>query len=367
MTTTSFAPSAPFAAARAFARGRPSRARRASRVRASSSREEEVYIGKGRWVVDDPRRYASRDDWFTGGWPGGEVGLKEGFIAETFTAPAGTSGMMPAADARRGARGSSFAPPRATSATSEESGSSSSPASSSSSTPASREPGDPGDPAAKLKFALFKTLATLDRGVASGAADRAAVRSLVESLEATASAAPSSLAPSDAALEAALDGEWRLAYSSTFAGEQAGSQGFVGAPGGAGAPLGSVYQRISAAEKTCDNVVQLGAATSPLRGAAALGHAYVVSGRTTTITFTGVTVEEAPFGLPAFKLPSPLDALPREARDALEGAGETAGVGIGSGAFETTFVDADARISRGDRGELRVFVKTGDSDTCSMY
>ena len=326
-----------------------------------------MYIGKGRWVVDDPRRYASRDDWFTGGWPGGEVGLKEGFIAETFTAPAGTSGMMPAADARRGARGSSFAPPRATSATSEESGSSSSPASSSSSTPASREPGDPGDPAAKLKFALFKTLATLDRGVASGAADRAAVRSLVESLEATASAAPSSLAPSDAALEAALDGEWRLAYSSTFAGEQAGSQGFAGAPGGAGAPLGSVYQRISAAEKTCDNVVQLGAATSPLRGAAALGHAYVVSGRTTTITFTGVTVEEAPFGLPAFKLPSPLDALPREARDALEGAGETAGVGIGSGAFETTFVDADARISRGDRGELRVFVKTGDSDACSMY
>ena len=50
-----------------------------------------MYIGKGRWVVDDPRRYASRDDWFTGGWPGGEVGLKEGVIAETFTAPAGTS------------------------------------------------------------------------------------------------------------------------------------------------------------------------------------------------------------------------------------------------------------------------------------
>ena len=48
-----------------------------------------VYIGKGKWIQDDDAKYASRDDWFTGGWPGGEVGLKEGFIQEPFEKPSG--------------------------------------------------------------------------------------------------------------------------------------------------------------------------------------------------------------------------------------------------------------------------------------
>ena len=61
-----------------------------------------MYVGKGKWVVDDPSKYASRDGWFTGGWPGGEVGLKERFNKEAFVAT-GDSGMVPAGDARRGA------------------------------------------------------------------------------------------------------------------------------------------------------------------------------------------------------------------------------------------------------------------------
>lgn len=32
--------------------------------------------------ADDPKKYAGRDDWFTGGWPGGEVALKEVFIQQ---------------------------------------------------------------------------------------------------------------------------------------------------------------------------------------------------------------------------------------------------------------------------------------------
>ena len=40
--------------------------------------ERGVYIGKGKWVQDDESKYAARDNWFTGGWPGGEVGLKDG-------------------------------------------------------------------------------------------------------------------------------------------------------------------------------------------------------------------------------------------------------------------------------------------------
>ena len=31
--------------------------------------------------------------------------------------------------------------------------------------------------------------------------------------------------------------------------------------------------------------------------------------------------------------------------------------GAQAGAFDTTFVDGDVRVSRGDRGELRVFVR----------
>ena len=58
-------------------------------------------MGKGKWVKDDPKKYAARDDWFTGGWPGGEVGLKEGFARED-GAGASKSEMLPAGDVRRG-------------------------------------------------------------------------------------------------------------------------------------------------------------------------------------------------------------------------------------------------------------------------
>mgnify|MGYP001269218498 CR=1 FL=1 len=48
---------------------------------------------------------------------------------------------------------------------------------------------------------------------------------------------------------------------------------------------------------------------------------------------------------------TPLDALPEDAKEAAFGAG------LQSGAFDTTFVDDDVRVSRGDRGETRVFVR----------
>eukprot|EP01025_Chloroclados_australasicus_P050097 TRINITY_DN5726_c0_g1_i1.p1 TRINITY_DN5726_c0_g1~~TRINITY_DN5726_c0_g1_i1.p1 ORF type:complete len:190 (-),score=15.24 TRINITY_DN5726_c0_g1_i1:163-732(-) len=51
--------------------------RRAVAVRA----QEEIYIGNGRFVKDDPKKYPSRTP-LTGGWAGGENGLRE-FIAKT--------------------------------------------------------------------------------------------------------------------------------------------------------------------------------------------------------------------------------------------------------------------------------------------
>ena len=127
------------------------------------------------------------------------------------------------------------------------------------------------------------------------------------------------------------------------------------APGGGTTSLGSVYQNLSRETNTCDNAVSLAGKAGPFpgvfRGVASLGHTYKVTGRTMRITFTGVTVESETFGLGKIKLPSPLDALPDEARALLTGAGAQ------SGAFDTTFVDTDLRISRGDRGETRVFVR----------
>ena len=64
-------------------------------MRAADDKDADVYIGKGRWVKDDPKKYAGRDDWFTGGWPGGEVGLKESFIQEPFETPAQSSALNP--------------------------------------------------------------------------------------------------------------------------------------------------------------------------------------------------------------------------------------------------------------------------------
>ena len=327
----------------------------------SGGRQEDVYVGKGKWVKDDPRKYASRDDWFTGGWPGGEVGLKEGF-ARADGAGASKSEMLPAGDVRRG-RTPAVGATRDGDAKNLPSGTLRSPFSSSDVDGTPEEDGASATARAvrAAKYALVKRLAALDRGVAADDADRRKTNALVEELERLAGVGggadgKKTYAPTDGDLERALDGEWRLAYSSTFAGEQPGSQGFTGAPGTGtpGARLGSVYQRLSLERKTCDNVVRVGIGPSAsLSGEASfsLGHTYVVKGSTTRITFTGVTVESNPFGLPRFTLPSPLDALPEEARNAALGAGAQ------SGAFDTTFVDDDVRVSRGDRGETRVFVR----------
>ena len=326
----------------------------------SGGRREDVYVGKGKWVKDDPKKYAARDDWFTGGWPGGEVGLKEGFAREDGAA-ASKSEMLPAGDVRRG-RTPAVGASRDDWDADSPSGTLRSPSSDDAPGVPSRDDRFGATAAAvrAAKYALVKRLAALDRGVAADDDDRRAANALVEELERLAgegSAEPGgkkSYAPTDDDLERALDGEWRLAYSSTFAGEGAGSQGFTGAPGTGtpGARLGSVFQRFSSERKTCDNVLRLGFGPPPsFAGEASLGHSYVVAGATTRITFTGVTLESNPFGLPRLTLPSPLDALPEEAKEAAFGAG------LQSGAFDTTFVDDDVRVSRGDRGETRVFVR----------
>ena len=321
---------APSSASTSRPAARRSRCRRSSRdlvVRAGdkSVKGDEVYVGQGKWNKGDAAKMPGRDGVLTGGWAGGEVGMWQ-FREE---------------ESRQGGKFGPWGDAESV----EEAGDDGSRVESITDTDATSSTTTGGNEA--TKYRLVKVLAALDRGVAASDDDRAFVGDLIDDLERAADV------PRDASLEKALDGEWRLAYSSTFAGEQPGSQGFTGAPG-QGAPgvsLGAVYQRLNAELKTCDNVVCLRSPLPGIAGTASLGHEYVVDGSGMKISFTGVTVESSPFGSMPFKLPSPLDALPKEARDALVGAGAQ------SGSFETTYVDADVRVSRGDRGELRVFVR----------
>ncbi|CAG9460567.1 unnamed protein product [Pedinophyceae sp. YPF-701] len=56
---------------------RPTRStapRRARGVAVRAGKEEEIYIGKGKKITDDPSKYPEKNE-FVGGWAGGEVGL----------------------------------------------------------------------------------------------------------------------------------------------------------------------------------------------------------------------------------------------------------------------------------------------------
>lgn len=43
--------------------------------------ETDIYVGKGRYMKGDPKKYPTRNEWGVGGWAGGEAGLKK-FLEE---------------------------------------------------------------------------------------------------------------------------------------------------------------------------------------------------------------------------------------------------------------------------------------------
>ena len=210
---------------------------------------------------------------------------------------------------------------------------------------------------AAAKASLLRLVASLDRGAAASPSDRLAVDAAVAALERSARGVPQlNAAAAPEAFSEALSGLWRLVYSSTFAGEGPGSQGFTGAPG-AGTPLRllGVFQRISTRRKTLDNIVELRVpAPFPLPGGvtvvATLAHSLEATGETgVRIEFTEVQLRlRGVKGARPLALPSPLKAL---------GIDAALPASLRGGAFDTTFLDGEARISRGDRGETRVFVR----------
>lgn len=216
--------------------------------------------------------------------------------------------------------------------------------------------GDVNDAHAALGLAkqqLFRALAPLDRGTAASETDRNKVEELSSSIE-TLFAKLESAADAAVPIDKRLNGKWRLVYSSTFAGQAGGTQGFTGAPTGGGPlRLGQVYQRVFARRQVVDNIVEI---RSPnffpfsLDATATLSHGLTVMGpKTIQITFDDITVRVGG----ALKGVRPLS--PPQLPEVLSFLRPPAS--LRSGSFQTTFVDGEARISRGDRGELRIFIR----------
>jgi len=205
---------------------------------------------------------------------------------------------------------------------------------------------------AALKTMLLCKVAPLDRGVAASSKDRMAVEEATSALE-DAFAAPGGGADCDNPIDEQINGKWRLVYSSTFAGQGGGTQGFTGSPTGGGPlQLGQVFQRIQARKKVVDNIVEIRTPSvwpfPDITGSATLSHSLNLKGpKTIEITFENVTVRVG--GALRGIRPLAPPQLPEQFRPP---------PALRSGSFATTFVDSEMRVSRGDRGELRIFVKT---------
>ncbi|XP_072968982.1 plastid-lipid-associated protein 6, chloroplastic [Typha angustifolia] len=209
--------------------------------------------------------------------------------------------------------------------------------------PSSEEMG--GEVVASLKLKLLSAVSGLNRGLAASEEDLRIAEAAARELEAIGGVVD---------LTKDLDklqGRWRLIYSSAFSSRTLGGSR-PGPPTGRLIPitLGQVFQRIDILSKDFDNIVELQLGTPwplpPIEATATLAHKFELVGTSNIkIKFEKTTVK--PTGsfsqLPPFEVPR----LP----DSLRPPSNT-----GSGEFEVTYLDADTRITRGDRGELRVFV-----------
>ncbi|KAI8471388.1 MAG: hypothetical protein J3K34DRAFT_468317 [Monoraphidium minutum] len=246
-----------------------------------------------------------------------------------------------------------------------------------------RGPADPAK-AEKLKIKLLAAVASLDRGLAANVREAEEVDALAARLEAAGGGdadlgwTASSLGGGESGAEQ-LGGTWRLIYSSGFNSGSLG--GRRPGPPAAFVPLvlGQVYQVIDPAAARLDNIVELfaalpalnldifnlGPASGPARGAPGaaarprrdpapgarltLGHSYeVIAPSTVKIVYedTLAAAMGPPLlaALPQIAAPQLPDFLkpPRDWRSA---------------SFDVTYLDRSMRVTRGDRGELRVYLR----------
>ncbi|CAH8353531.1 unnamed protein product [Eruca vesicaria subsp. sativa] len=210
-----------------------------------------------------------------------------------------------------------------------------------------REPETSGDNEGieSLKLKLLSVVSGLNRGLVASVDDLQRAETAAKLLE-------SAGGPVD--LTEGLDklqGKWRLLYSSAFSSRSLGGSR-PGLPTGRLLPvtLGQVFQRIDVFSKDFDNIaeVEIGAPwpLPPLEATATLAHKFELLGTCKIkITFEKTTVKTSGnlAQIPPFEIPRLPDSFRPPSNP-------------GTGDFEVTFVDENMRITRGDRGELRVFV-----------
>ncbi|XP_010512442.1 PREDICTED: probable plastid-lipid-associated protein 6, chloroplastic [Camelina sativa] len=198
---------------------------------------------------------------------------------------------------------------------------------------------------ALLKLKLLSAVSGLNRGLVASVDDLRKAEEAAKELETAGG-------PVD--LTDGLDilqGKWRLLYSSAFSSRSLGGSR-PGLPTGRLIPvtLGQVFQRIDVFSKDFDNIaeVELGAPWPfpPLEATATLAHKFELLGTCKIkITFEKTTVKTSGnlSQIPPFDIPRLPDSFRPSSNP-------------GTGDFEVTYVDDSMRITRGDRGELRVFV-----------
>lgn len=218
-----------------------------------------------------------------------------------------------------------------------------------------------------IKVQILAAVASLDRGLAANLRESREVDSLCRRLEDVAGPvtlkwATSRSSPDQSTMDK-LAGTWRLIYSSGFNGGSLG--GSRPGPPAALVPtiLGQVYQVIDADKLRLDNVVELllnyGVPTLPFLPKPdpqptpgvrlSLQHTYdITQPNTVTVVFESTTAKtigpDLLQNLPQIGVPELPDFLkpPKNFRSA---------------SFDVTYLDASMRITRGDRGELRVYLR----------
>ncbi|KAG2558539.1 plastid-lipid-associated protein 6, chloroplastic-like [Panicum virgatum] len=202
------------------------------------------------------------------------------------------------------------------------------------------------DYVASLKVKLLGAVSGLNRGLAAGQEDLDRADAAARELEAAGGG------PVDLGRDLdRLQGRWRLVYSSAFSSRTLGGSR-PGPPTGRLLPitLGQVFQRIDVVSRDLDNIVELELGAPwplpPVEATATLAHKFEVVGTSgIKINFEKTTVKTkgSLSQLPPLEVPRIPDNLRPPSN-------------TGSGEFEVTYLDGDTRVTRGDRGELRVFV-----------